>query len=631
MMVGYDISTKNYRLIDWDSRCQVRSRDVQFVENEMGGNQDIISVENSISEKQHPIDNVIPLKQEISDEEIFEDAVGDDTTPAVVTKSGRTVRKPAWINDYVGAAEIEQLQPKPNSYKEAISSSDSKMWAQSMQEEFKNLDKNDTWEIVEKPKDRNVLNCRWVYKKKIGLDGNVCRYRSRLVAKGYNQVYGHDYMETYAPVADYATFRIMLSIAANMKLKLMHLDFECAYLNGRLSDSEEIYMTFPLGLDQDFEIQGKVLKLKICLYGLKQSGRVWNAELNKVLLNCGLEQSSVDRSLYMKKNDDKLTLLLLYVDDIAIASSDDKFVNNLKEKLAKNFTVKDLGKMEKFLSVRVVQDEEYVSIDQEQLISETLKKYGMVDSNSISTPGEVVNNTADDDGVPLEPIYPLRALIGSLNYIANVTRPDISFVVNRLARILENPRYKDWFAAKRVLRYLKATMNFKIKYNQCENINLALYSDADYAGGDDKKSTSGFVALVNNAPITWYSRKQSVVALSTLESEYIGLATATQDSIFLKQLFDFIGIQVGLKIQVDNRSCVKFAENERGLRKNARHIAVKFYYVKDLVENKLLKLEYIESGKNSADICTKSLQRVQHQTALSLIGFREFIKVQGEC
>ena len=525
------------------------------------------------------------------------------------------------MKDFVGAAEMGE-ECEPRTYDEATIGSNAQMWIQSMKEEFDNLHKNDTWEIVTKPKDKHVLGCKWVYKMKKGLDGNICRFKSRLVAKGFNQIYGIDYFETYSPVADYTTLRLLIALAAKLNLKLSHLDFECAYLNGKLSDNEEIYMKIPPGMETTEELQGKVLKLKKCLYGLKQSGRNWNVELNNELINYGLKRSDVDRCLYSKNDKEKITLLLIYVDDIAIASNDDQFIQYPKNRLSKKFVVKDLGDMSKFLGIRITQSEDYIAIDQELLITETLEHHKMTECNPIATPAEVEKETEriDENLDNLPESYPFRALVGSLNYIANVSRPDITFAVNKLSRKLERPTIKDWIAAKRVLRYLKGTKTAKIQYMKNGRNTLELYSDADFAGSKEKKSTSGFVAKMCGASIDWYSRRQQTVALNTMESEYVALASAVQESVYIKQLLDFIGTAVELKINVDNQSCIKFAENEKGPGRHAKHISVKYHYVKDMVEKKEVSLQYIETNNNVADICTKALVKAKHQVALAMLG-----------
>ena len=322
---------------------------------------------------------------------------------------------------------------------------------------------------------------------------------------------------------------------------------------------------------------------------------------------------------------DKVTILLVYVDDIAIASNDDEYVKMIKQKLADNFAIKDLGNIKQILGIRVTENDQEISIDQEILIDDILNRYGMKECNSSDTPMEVEKKLVEDDEQALSNQYPYRAIIGSLNYLSTITRPDISHTVNKLARKMERPTMKDWVAAKRVLRYLKGSKGFKISYKKSKHSGLILFSDSDYAGSEDKKSTSGFIALMNGSPISWYSRKQQTVALSTMEAEYVGLASATQEGLYLVEVLKFIGHEASLKILVDNQSCLKFAKNDKGPRKYARHIAVKFYFVKDMIAKNILNLEYVESERNAADIFTKSLSKIKHKEGLRMIG----INVQG--
>lgn len=627
IMLGYDESTKNYRLVDWENNKIIRSRDATFLEDKMGGCEQVV-VEDAFDQKREQPSQLPKYASEYDEatnenKQAYFDSIDNaiEAPSAVRTTSGRTTRLPTRFTDYITYAVKEQDATEPSNYEQAMQGKDSKKWIESMNEEFRNFTKNHTWDIVDYPSGRNVLGCRWVFKVKRNNDGTIRRYKSRLVAKGYSQLYGEDYLQTYAPVADYTTLRWMLSVAASMNLKLTHLDFECAYLNGKLSEGEEIFMQIPPGMNEHGDLNGKILKLKKCLYGLKQSGRSWNTELNSVLVACGLKQSDADKCFYVNQSESKITMVLLYVDDVAIASNDCEFVHMLKQRLADKFEVKDLGEMKTFLGLNVSQNNASISIDQVKLIEDLLMKYNMSECNVVPTPAEASKSEPDDKKQLLSKSVPFRNLIGSLNYIANVTRPDISFAVNKLARNMENPSEADWIAAKRILRYLKGTKELRITFGRSKTIHLKLYTDADFGGSDDRKSTSGFIAQVNNAPIAWYSRKQSIVMLSTMEAEYVGLASAVQEGLFIKQLFDSIKMcDVELKVYVDNQSCIQYCMNERSPRRNTKHIDIKFHFVKDLVAKEIVKLDYVQTGKNAADICTKALMKIKHQEMLELVG-----------
>lgn len=392
-----------------------------------------------------------------------------------------------------------------------------------------------------------------------------------------------------------------------------------------LNDDEQIFMELPPGFFEEERSSRKVLKLKKCIYGLKQAGRNWNDTLNNVLKSAGLKQESVDKCLYTHFNNGKTTLVLLYVDDIAIASNDDYYVEKLKRELGSKFVMKDLGTIKNFLGLKIEQDDYKITISQENIILETIKKYGMESCKSVKTPVESTGVIYQDDLEPLGKDYPYRAVIGSLNYIALVSRPDISYATNILSRKLEKPTIKDWRAAKRVLRYLKGTSNYKICYNKSQDINIKMFTDSDFAGNDDRKSTSGFIALLNNAPITWYSRRQQVVALSTMEAEYVALASATQEGLYLQQVLNAMNIKFTMKVCVDNQSCLSFASNGKVPGRNAKHISIKFHFIKDLVEKGKLSLEYVASEDNVADIFTKVLANQKMQMALKKLGYMNCI------
>ena len=646
LFLGYDMSLKNYRVLDLEENRIIRSRDVRFIETEVyeesGSNDFRIEEENNIlkptdavyqpSKKGQEVetsDDGVVVQYEIpSNDNNMEDQINwsdeiyqswKNKTP-VTTRSGRVSKLPARLKDYVNLGVTTVEIQEPNTYKEAIECNEQDQWRQSMKEELNNLVKNQTWNIVERPKYKNVVGCKWVYRLKKGPDGNINKYKSRLVAKGYSQRFGEDFNETYAPVGTYTTIRCLLALSACLNLKLYHFDFECAYLNGKLTEGEEIYMEIPQGFE--VEKQNQVLKLRKCLYGLKQSGRSWNNELDRSLKELNLIQSKTDRCLYTNINGDNRTLVLVYVDDLAIASNDDEFVNNIKSGLMKKFVLKDLQDLNYFLGINIEHTSDSILINQKQFILKMLNQYGMQDCKTSSTPMEIYssNNSEDtEDTVKIEESIPFRSAIGSLNYLAVISRPDIAYATHKLAQKVECPTTKDWIAVKRILRYLQGTKDLKLRYKRNHELNVEIFSDADYGGSDDRKSTSGYVVLVNKGAVAWASRKQACVALSTMESEYVALANASQEGLYLLQVLEDMGIKKSLEIAVDNQSCILFAKNECGPGK-AKHISIKYYFVKDLVDQGTLKLKYVESLKNSADILTKSLSKDKHLKMVSQIG-----------
>lgn len=691
--LGYDITSKNYRLLDVESGRVIKSRDVAFFENDLnqadksetiGRNPTLkdndddddddnvydnnsstdvqgiedVNVETKLTEENnfqrldslehedsiyydpldHDTDSTPVIENDsiasYDNDELDDTFLGDNTKESYTTRSGRKTFKPVNYHSLsaliaVGESSLSEVE-NPSTYKEALESPQKDEWIQSMQEELKQLLRNQTWEVTELPKGRRKINCKWVYRVKYGTKGEVLRFKSRLVAKGFNQVKGLDYTETYAPVASYISFRIMLALAASKNLRLYHYDFKNAYLNGTLNDGEEIYMSFPEGYYKNYDSEKYALRLKKCIYGLKQSGKNWNTELNDRLLRCGLTRCKSDQCLYIRHSQEKFTMVLVYVDDIAVATNDESFVQDMKKNLQEKFEMKDLGEMKQFLGIRIREDQYAFTMDQSLMVKQVLKLFKMEECRNVSTPSEVQYPNEIGEDTDIDTKLPFRKAVGCLLYLSTISRPDISFAVLKLAKVVDKAKQKHWIQTKRLLRYLKGTIDYHIAYKKGSDLNLKLYADADFGNDEDRKSVSGFVALMSSGPIAWYSRTQSMVALSTMEAEYISLANALQESLHIKHIMEEIfDSSLQLEIQVDNQSCISYAKNYKGPGRS-KHISIKFHFVKDYVDSKIVQLKYVATNENAADIFTKSLPRIKHQAAVELLGLQLFY-VEREC
>ena len=310
------------------------------------------------------------------------------------------------------------------------------------------------------------------------------------------------------------------------------MDITTVFLNGDLK--ETIYMKQPEG----YVVKGKeklVCKLKKSLYGLKQSPRCWNEALDKHLKKMGFVQANSDPCIYTASRGE-LSLIAVYVDDIILAGRSDKRMKELKDAIGEKFMVKDLGELHHFLGVKVIQNRESNSIwiGLETYARELVKKFKMEESKAVSTPiqlGSYLVKAVDEDDMFDQ------SAVGSLLYLSTRTRPDITYAVSSVARFTSKPTKQHWTAAKRIFRYLNGTISFRLLYSKDKEKECTGYSDADWAGDlNDRKSTSGFVFKLSGAAISWRSKKQSCVALSTAEAEYIALASAAQESVWLQEL-----------------------------------------------------------------------------------------------
>jgi hypothetical protein len=509
-------------------------------------------------------------------------------------------------------------------------------WERAMQTELDQLRDMKTWILVKRPADAVPISNKWVFLKKYSKDGELLKYKGRLVAKGCAQRPGHDYTETFSPVVRLETIRAILAIAPKERLKIQQMDVKGAYLNGVLN--ERVYMRQPEGYDDG---TGRVCLLQKTLYGLKQSGREWNKEFDGKLKKFGFNRLCSDPCSYRRRDETGHTeIITVWVDDLLLFASSTERMNITKDELRSVWEVTDLGEPAKIVGIEIEIKDDSITISQRKYIEDILKREGMDQANDVGMPM--------DPNVKLQPNpdtnEPNRSnsfarLLGELQYLANRTRPDITFAVNRLGAYTANPSMQHVGALKRVLRYLVGTKNHGITYTASptthedatthntmqmthkgaetthNDANLFYgYADAAYANVDDYKSTSGYVFLVGNGAITWSSKKQTTIALSSTEAEYVALAEAGREACWLRNLYDELGYTQAAPslIMGDNDGSIAMARNPQ-FHKRSKHIATRWHWVRELVEHDVVTVESCRDPEQTADILTKPLPRPKHQ------------------
>ena len=395
------------------------------------------------------------------------------------------------------------------------------------------------------------------------------------------------------------------------------MDVTTAFLNGTLD--EDVYMEQPEGFIMNPDL---VCKLKRSLYGLKQSPRCWNVVLDEHLKNIGFAQHKEDPCLYTATGGETV-IVAVYVDDILIATETKNKMNHVKEMIAQRFNVRDLGQLKSFLGVQVKQDNDGIWIGQPGYATKVIEKFGMLQCKPVATPVDTSQKLKKGDGGDAtvdQTLY--QSAVGSLLYLSGWTRPDIAFAVRNVAKFTENPTMQHWIAVKRILRYIKGTLDYGIQYRK-GNEQLLGYSDASWANDlDDRKSVSGYIFMLSGGPISWRSKKQTTVALSTAEAEYVALAAAAQEAVWLRSVMKGLNKEIPpTVIHEDNQSAIAIAKNPQ-FHSRTKHVDIKYHFVRELVEDGIIQLSYCESGNMMADILTKGLAAPQHnklRTGLNII------------
>jgi histone deacetylase 1/2 len=409
----------------------------------------------------------------------------------------------------------ESVDAEPSSIKQALCDP---RWTEAMNLEYEALLRNKTWKLVPRPQGKNIIGCKWVYKVKHKADGSVDRYKARLVAKGFKQRYGIDYEDTFSPVVKAATIRLILSIAVSNGWSLRQLDVQNAFLHGVLD--EEVYMDQPPGY-ADKACPGYVCKLERALYGLKQAPRAWYARLCGKLISFGFKSSRADTSLFYYNKGGHTLFVLVYVDDIIVASSSLDATKALLSDLQHDFALKDLGDLHYFLGIEVKRDSHGLILSQSKYANDILARSGMDKCKTVDTPLASTQKLSVTDGEKLgeEDSTRYRSLVGALQYLT-LTRPDISFSVNKVCQFLHAPTTTHFSAVKRILRYVHGTSKYGLRIRKSKCRIDSAFSDADWAGDvDDRRSTGGFAVFLGENLISWTARKQATVSRSSTEAE----------------------------------------------------------------------------------------------------------------
>lgn len=492
-------------------------------------------------------------------------------------------------------------------------------WRQAMDEEIRAIKRNDTWELASLPAGQKTIGVKWIFKEKKNAEGVVEKYKARLVAKGYAQRHGVDYEEVFAPVARMETIRFLVSFAAQKNWRIFQLDVKSAFLNGVLDN--DVFIEQPKGYVVKGE-EGKVLKLKRALYGLKQAPRAWYSRIDAYFREKGFARCPHEYALYVKmdKNGDSL-FVCLYVDDLIFTGNNPSLFEVFKKDMAREFEMTDIGLMSFYLGLEVKQSDNGIFIGQEAYVKDVLDRFNMLNSKPVDTPIEVGTKLCkNDEGEKIDPTL-FKSLVGCLRYLT-CTRPDILFSVGIVSRYMEAPTVTHLKAAKRILRYLKGTVDYGLFYSSSEEFQLIGYSDSDFAGDlDDRKSTTGFVFFMGSNAISWSSKKQAIVTLSSCEAEYVAVTACACHAIWLRRMLKEIGLPEhrASRIFVDNRSAQALARNPV-FHDRSKHIDTRYHFIRECITKKEIELEYVKSVDQVADIFTKPLKVEVFEKMRTLLG-----------
>jgi hypothetical protein len=526
------------------------------------------------------------------------------------------------------AASVAALeQQTPNTYREAMASPDAAKWRAALEKEMRSCVEQEVWALVRRvqlPQGANVLPCKEVFKVKVDEHGRVTEYKARFTPKGFRQKHGIDFFETYARTGQYKTLRAALSLVAKWDHELAQFDVPTAFLHAGVD--EDIYMELPEG----FEQPGMVCKLQKSLYGLKQAPRNWDKLVHAFLTKDMAFKATVsDPTLYFRRSrSGRLMMIYRFVDDMqgSYHVDDDAEFQQCVKLLQDRFRIKQLQTATWMLGMRIVRDRKArtITLSQELYVTKALEKFGLQECRVVSSP-EIVGAATDANAelnVPTN-VQRYMEITGTLMYAAISTRPDIAHAVHYLASHMQAPTLRHMQAAERVLRYLAGTKDVGLVFGSRNGdivgdsrgrkaqvqVDVCAFADADWANDrGDRRSISGWVAKLNGDPVSWSSKKQRVVALSTCEAELYAESAAIQEVLWLRGLMEELGLhtRTGSTVYGDNQSAIAVSQN--GVKgERTKHVDVKYHFVTETVESGVVKLVWVPTAQQQADIFTKAL------------------------
>ena len=517
-----------------------------------------------------------------------------------------------FIEAYLASAADVGADQNPQSVQETLQGEHKEEWQQAMNSEMASLRENGVYELVDRPKGKKVVKSKWVFRVKTNEKGEIEKYKARVVAKGYSQVEGVDYDQTFSPTVRFESIRQLVALGASKGFEMHQMDVTTAFLYAPLE--EVVYMEQPEVTVKEGD-EGKVMRLLKCLYGLKQSPRQWNICIDTVLQQLGFVRLKSDVGIYVKGKGEEAVYIALYVDDLFMVGMKLANIEVVKQGLGKEFKMKDLGVARFLLGIEIRRQENGdIFLVQEKYARDVISRFNMKGCKPVSTPLELGTHL-DSSQQPISDVdkeqmcsIPYRSAIGSLMYLSTCTRPDISAAVSELSKFSQNPGAAHWEGVKRVLRYINGTAGEGLLYKRGAQVATWGYSDSGHAGDKEtSRGRSGYIFLSAGAAISWRSSMMKVVTHSSCESEYVGLSEAGNEAIYLTQLQGELGIgNLSVLLYGDNESSLKLAENPV-FHQRSKQFLLKYHSLRDRVESGIIELCKVDTGLNAADMMTKNV------------------------
>ncbi|GJS78182.1 putative ribonuclease H-like domain-containing protein [Tanacetum coccineum] len=473
-------------------------------------------------------------------------------------------------------------QEEPKTISQALKD---ESWVEAMQEELLQFKLQQVWILVDLPFGKKAIGTKWVFRNKRDERSIVVKNKARLVAQGHRQEEGIDYDEVFAPVARIEAIRLFLAFASYMGFLFYQMDVKSTFL-----------------------------------YGIIKEEVAWYETLSSFLLENGFRRCTIDKTLFIKKNKSDIMLVQVYVDDIIFGSTKKSMCTEFEEVMHKRFQMSSMGELTFFLGLQVKQQPDGIFISQDKYVADILKKFDFCSIKTATTPIESNKPLVkDEDGVEVD-VHEYRSMIGSLMYLT-ASRPDIMFAVCACARFQVTPKASHLHAVKRIFRYLKHQPKLGLWYPRDSPFELEAFSDSDYAGASlDRKSTTGGCQFLGRRLISWQCKKQTIVANSTTEAEYVAAAHCCGQVLWIQnQMMDYGFNFMNTKIHIDNESTICVVKNPV-YHSRTKHIEIRHHFIRDCYEKRLIDVLKIHTDSNVADLLTKGFDVTRFNFLVVSIG-----------
>ena len=510
------------------------------------------------------------------------------------------------INSPIVAIASKRVGDEPRTYKAAMRLPDAPYYREAVKSEMQSIITNTVFEVVDQPPGRKAISTRWVFNRKIGPKGQIIKYKARLVGRGFQQHEGLDFNETYSGVVKPTAYRTLFALSAIYGWTSHQMDVKTAFLNADMK--EELYVKPP----PPFELpKEKVWRMLRALYGFKQSPRAWYEKLDSELKCLGFRQSNFDQCVFIHTT--KLLIMAIHVDDIRLFSDQDSTIHDFKTQISSVFEMTDESPETCYLGMHVEQVNGSIKLHQSAYISKILNRFGLSNLAPVYTPSDPRQKLVKerDYKASEEFTHKYLSMFGSLNYLPTIARPDIAYAVSVAGRYNSNPTQDHMDAITRVYAYLVKTQDHGIYYDKsCPE--LKGYVDSDYAGcSDTSRSTTGWIFTLAGGPISWSSKRQQTVSLSSTEAEYMAATEAAKEAVWIKNFINDldIGYTVGaVQLNIDNNSTIKVSKNPE-FHQRMKHIQVRHNFIRESIRDGHIDARWIPTKDNLADAFTKALGR----------------------